>query len=130
MTPIEHAIMTRVEMNEANDCSVLALAMACRIDYHLSHVALKMAGRKNRQGVFPEHIKKATENLGFTLGPVIRPKQANGSKYTPRTIAEQFPAGRYLAYSRSHVFALVDGEVRDWHKGRRYHIIKVQEIKE
>ena len=109
---------------------MLAVALACRIDYHLSHVALKMAGRKNRQGVFPEHIKKATEHLGFTLGPVIRPKQANGSKYTPRTIGQQFPAGRYLAFSRGHVFALVDGEVRDWHKGRRYHIIKVQEIKE
>jgi hypothetical protein len=71
MTPLEHAIMTRMEMNETNDCSVLALAMACRIDYHLSHVALKMAGRKNRQGVFPEHIKKATENLGFSLGPRV-----------------------------------------------------------
>ena len=130
MTPLEHAIMTRIEMNETNDCSVLAVALTCRIDYHLSHVALKMAGRKNRHGVFPEHIKKATQHLGFTLGPVIRPKQANGSKYTPRTIGQQFPAGRYLAFSRSHVFALIYGEAQDWHKGRRYHIIKVQEIKE
>jgi hypothetical protein len=24
MTPIEHAIMSRMEMNETNDCSVLA----------------------------------------------------------------------------------------------------------
>lgn len=130
MTPIEDALCARVAMNEANDCSVLALSMSCRTTYEAAHTALKIAGRRDRRGVYPEHIKHATKTLGFTLGPVIRPKQANGSKYTPRTIAEQFPAGRYLAYSRGHVFALVDGEVRDWHKGRKYHIIKVQEVKE
>jgi hypothetical protein len=53
MTPIEHAIMTRMEMNETNDCSVLALAMACRIDYHLSHVALKDGRQEEQAGGLP-----------------------------------------------------------------------------
>ena len=130
MTPLEHCLLTRVEMHEANDCSVLALAMGCHVDYHVAHVALRTAGRRDRHGVFPEHIRKATRTLGHTFGPMLRPKQANGSKYTPKTLAKAYPKGRYLAFSRDHVFALIDGKVQDWHEGRRYHIIKVHQLKE
>jgi hypothetical protein len=130
MTPLEHCMLTRVQMHEANDCSVLALAMGCRVDYQVAHVALRTAGRRDRQGVWPEHIRKATRTLGHTLGPIIRPKQANGSKYTPKTLAKAYPKGKYLAFSRGHVFALTDGKIYDWHEGRRYHIIKVHQLKE
>ena len=66
----------------------------------------------------------------LTFGPMLRPKQANGSKYTPKTLAKAYPKGRFLAFSRDHVFALIDGKVQDWHEGRRYHIINVHQLKE
>jgi len=130
MTRLEDALIARSVMKEANDCSVLALAMSCLTTYHSAHTALKIAGRRDRHGVFPEHIRHATRTLGHTFGPMLRPKQSNGSKYTPKTLAKAYPKGRYLAFSRDHVFALIDGKVQDWHEGRRYHIINVYQLKE
>ena len=128
MTPLEYCAYKSAELGEHNDCSVRAVTLACSVPYETARAALRVAGRQPRQGALDHHIKKAVRALGHTTGKYIRPKQANGSKYTPKTITKAYPQGRYLVYTRDHVFALVNGKVLDWTEGRRHHIIAVQEV--
>lgn len=130
MTPLEHCILRRLDYNEHGDCSVIAVALTCRVDYDLAHVAMRAAGRKPRRGAFHEQIRKAVKSLGKEPQKYLIIRKPNGSKYTPKTIGKAYPQGRYLVYTRGHVFALVNGEVQDWTAGKKNHILGIQRVKE
>jgi len=48
---------------------------------------------------------------------------------TPVTAARYLPKkGKFLCFTRDHVFAVVDGSVVDWTEGRRHRITYVTEV--
>lgn len=117
-------------MGEHGDCSVRAVALTTNVPYETAHIALRVAGRRNRRGAFENQIIKATRSLGYTVDPKVIPKQSNGSLYTAKTIGRVYPTGNYLVYTRGHVFALVNGSVLDWTEGKKHRVLGLQRVKE
>ena len=54
-------------VGEANDCSVIALAIVCNTDYECARSALTDAGREVGQGADLWQIHKAANILGFKI---------------------------------------------------------------
>ena len=93
-------------MGEHGDCSVRAVALTTNVPYETAHVALRVAGRRNRRGAFENQIVKATRSLGYTVDPKVIPKQSNGSLYTAKTIGRvvmviQHPRSKSTQYKLS-----------------------------
>lgn len=126
--PLDRCLLASANMNEHNDCGVRAAALVCNVPYETAHVALRVAGRQPRQGSFVPQITKAVKSLGCTVHKSQNPKQPNGSRYTAKTLPKAYPRGRFLVYTRDHVFAMIDGTVLDWAKGRRLHVVSIQEV--
>lgn len=125
---IDQVFRRSAELGEDNDCSVKAVALACDLPYDAAHAAFEDAGRRHGRGVNWPQISKALKGLKVNTQPISHLRQPNGSCYTPKTISRLLPFGRYLVYTRNHMFALVDGEVLDWTKGRKHRILGFQRV--
>jgi len=112
----------RKAQNETNDCSVMAIAIACRLSYKQAHETMARMGRRNRQGVSNMSILLAARSHGFELTPVKNLKQKSGSKFTPKTIGQKLKSGYYMVFVNRHVLGVVNGTVFDWSEGRQHHI--------
>ena len=129
-------------MGEANDCTVKALAVVCRVGYQMAHKALADQGRKPRKGCYPHQQIAAIEALGFKVAKSeggytsdyrrymsnAMPRQHNGSRYTASTIGKLCAKGYWLAWTKGHVLAVHNGKVIDWTEGRKHqiqHIVKI-----
>jgi hypothetical protein len=117
-------------MNEQNDCSVVAIAIACGVSYEVAHAALKKAGRIDRHGTYRWHSKAAIESLGFKVRAWnYQEKRAMISRYPgvhsklqsitthhmrrfPQAWADCHP--NLIVASSRHMLAIKDGVVRDW----------------
>jgi len=118
----------RAQINDRNDCSVVSIALACRVSYKEAHLECWEHGRKNRHGMLTPDILEVARDLGFHVIPVARMVQSNGSKYTPKTIGQKLKAGYYLVFCRGHVFTVINGAVHDWTQGREHHITSAYKI--
>lgn len=108
---------------EKNDCTVIAAAIAGRLDYSIVHAELKRMGRKDGQGVsMPTVMLPAMENLGLRIDRIVDCLQPNGKYYTPISVGKRFKKGYYICSVNGHVFALVNGKVMDWTEGHRHYI--------
>ena len=114
----------RKKMNETNDCSVMAIAIACRLTYEQAHRVMAEHGRRNGRGAHTFQILAAAKSLGFELTPV---KKVNKG-YTACTIGKKCKAGYYMAFVSGHVLGVVNGDVYDWTEGRRHRIKKVYKV--
>lgn len=114
--------------NETNDCSVVAVAVACRLDYKKAHTACAAMGRKNRGGMTQMNILITIRQLGFDLEGVTKLYQKNGSKFTPKTIGNKLKRGYYIAFVKGHVLPVVNGEVIDWTSGRNHRILNAYKV--
>ena len=107
-------------LNEDNDCSVKALAIAARVSYAMAHKACAKHGRKPKRGMYTQDIlETASHTLNCRVELKIDLRQRNGSRYTVKTIAPLLNKGHYLVFVRGHVLAVVDGKVEDWTANRR-----------
>lgn len=118
---------TSNKFGERNDCTVKAVAMACRVSYTEAHVACESLGRRRHKGMQNMHVLFVAKKLGFTLTPV-KLKRKNGSKFTQRTVGVKCKNGYYMAFVRGHVLPVINGEVYDWSKGRCFHVREVWKI--
>jgi len=112
----------RKSQNECNDCSVMAIAIACRLSYKKAHETMARFGRRNRCGVDNMSILLAAQSHGFTLTPVKNLKQKNGHGYTVKTIGDRLKGGYYMAFVSRHVLGVVNGDVFDWTDNRQHRI--------
>jgi hypothetical protein len=123
----------RSSFNEANDCTVIAVAIAGKVPYGMAHSLMKMEGRENR-GTSTVHatrtalrelgaedilldiekLKKKNKGVGLTAGNVTRVL----SKY--RT---------YIAFTTDHVLTIRKGIVEDHTAGGRHRLLEIFEIK-
>jgi len=116
-------------MNERNDCTVKALAMTGRVTYKVAHGVCADYGRPERRGMYlSQQVKTVFNSIGFDAIKIHRQAQKNGSKFTPKTVGSVCKAGYYLAFTRSHVLPVINGEVYDWTDGRKHHITSIWKI--
>jgi len=112
---------------ECNDCSVVALSVACDISYKIAHEALKKAGRKNRKGVYPPLLIKAAKFLGCSL---VEEKFPGKTLITIERDIKRYGGGRrYIIFATGHFVGFNGNEIVDWSKGRRIRINAVYRVK-
>jgi hypothetical protein len=113
-------------INEANDCTVRALANAAGLPYKLAHKIMARAGRENGKGLFFKQWHPVYTRLGFKLQAVYG--TTKGARYikqeiktvpalagiTLENLLPSLKTGRYIVKQRGHVFALVDGKILDY----------------
>jgi len=127
-------------MHENNDCSVVAIAAACDVEYSRAHAAMASEGRRPRRGAYNHDILNAVAALGFTATFVPSKKfiiQYPGVHSNLKGVTthhmERFSAvwddgNTYLLFTSRHVGAVVDGVNVDWTKGTAKRVLKVYKI--
>jgi hypothetical protein len=126
----------RRQLQERNDCAVIATAIAGRLPYKEVHEAYRLEGRRTRCGVYPQHIVGAAARLGLRLELVDNLKQPTGARYTGKTIGKRLKTGYWLVQMRGHIAACVHGEVEDWSADTRkgvlyaYRVVKPRQQRE
>lgn len=120
------------KMNEDNDCSVKAVAIAGRTTYNIAHALLKAAGRKDRKGCRVSLINSVLEEgLSTTLRdmPMEVLRKRRGGGLTSNNIHTVLNKQRtYIAYTRDHVLTIRNGKLEDWTDGRRFRVLRVLEV--
>lgn len=109
-------------MNESNDCTVIALAIATESSYQDAHKVLSILGRKPRHGMNSRTIKTMMQIGAKMLGRVVDNTPTYPTSTTMATVGERYPHGRWLVICRGHIAALVDGQVQDWTAGRKHRV--------
>jgi hypothetical protein len=100
--------------NETRDCTVRAVAIACEVPYAEAHAELKQRGRKDGRGFsFATSVKHDPVLCGQRLVSVYDWMEKNGKCICLCTAQKRFPRGRFIVRKSGHVFAMIDGEVRD-----------------
>ena len=138
-------------LNEAKDCGVMALSLVFDLPYEYAHEALAACGRKNRKGTHIFQLHQAIELVGGSLGRHefywkvgYGMDHLDGNEFdrgnnkftiyrkkglTPNNIIDYVdPNKRYIAYTKRHVFAIVDGKVLDHFAGRKFRIEELVEV--
>ena len=111
--------------NEANDCTVRALANAYGMPYKLAHKIMAKQGRQSKSGLHPAKTHEALTRMGFNLlGVYGTTKKARflarmlecqpKSGITLATLLTSIGLGRYVVTIRGHALAIVNGEVLDY----------------
>jgi hypothetical protein len=113
--------------NETNDCAVRALAVAACIAYADAHAIMARNGRRPRRGTPTDIITKAcrdaapgAESLTWSelYVPRVDSRYYSRGFRTVAAFARAYPVGHFVAWSRTHAFAIVDGVLHDWRATR------------
>ena len=103
-----------------NNCSVVSLAVACKVSYGKAFNVYKKLGRKTGKGTYKEIQMQAFRELGYKL------ERVHCKAKTVKTLPNHLPKqGQFIAYVRGHVLAIDDGIVKDWTDGCRHRIKEV-----
>lgn len=121
--------MVSEAMGETNDCGLIATSIVTRTGYKRVHETYSSLGRKKRCGVDTIQISKAINSLGFSEEREYM-KRKHGKRITVNKIGLYYPNGKYIAITRTHALALVDGKVQDWTEGRKHQVLFVMKIEE
>ena len=124
---------------EHNDCSVIAVSVACGITYQEAHKAMAEQGRKNNDGSNPTSILKAIRMQGFHTEsvepceiidryPGVHSGLRHITTHHPERFAKHWPSGTYVVFTRGHVAAIVDGVTVDWTHGRARRVKMIYKI--
>lgn len=103
-------IVSRVSLNETNDCAVLALSRATWTSYVAAHAALKRCGRKDQEGTPVGVTMRAAELLGWFCESRWLKDDATVA-YVLKQNRLRFH--RLLVILDSHIFAVVGGAPYD-----------------
>jgi len=136
-----HALkQTSASFKEKNDCSVIAIALVCGVEYEVAHDAMAEFNRKNGKGASTGAIIKAVEKLGFKAIP-HKPKDFINNYPTAHRVLKcvtthhperfhlQWHNGKnYLFFMTSHVAAVIDGKTCDWTEGRSKRVWSLYEV--
>jgi hypothetical protein len=108
---------------DSNHCTVVGLAVSCKVSYGKAFNIFKKLGRITGKGTHKGTQIMAFRELGYEL------KRVHCEAKTVTTLANHLPsAGQYVAYTRGHMLAVDDGVVKDWTDGRRHRVIAVFQV--
>jgi hypothetical protein len=94
----------RLALNEHNDCTVVAVMHCLGLTYPEAHARLAAVGRKPRKGV-------VFRNVAQKLGLEPRPEFSHRAY---KSILPELAQGRFIVRHAHHVFAIIDGQPKDW----------------
>lgn len=130
----------RSALNEANDCTVQALSIACGISYEEAHKRMADKGRRNGRGSTVYFMRQIARELGFaveTIDPKDFVAQYPASHQILKGVTSHHPerfnkvwkdGNTYLMTTRGHVLAVIDGVVHDWARGRALRVLDIYKI--
>lgn len=106
------------DMNEKNDCTVLAWSNCFDAPYQHAHIWMKRHGRLGRRGMTRKQVESALnacKKARIRIGPYTRT-----NKITLSAFCKAHPVGRYYVCVRGHALCVKNGIVHDWlHSPRR-----------
>lgn len=114
-------ITARRAMKADNDCSVVALSIALGCDYMTAYGMMLGVGRTNKRG---PQVKPFIQFLDFHFTRFPKPHMTV-ERYVNLCCSE----GSWLIWVRGHIFAVVDGKVRDWRNNDNCHVEMVWRVK-
>ena len=97
-------------LNEHNDCVVRAFSLAGNLPYTQVHAVLAKHGRKHR-GRTKYRVSTAARKELFPDDPFYSTVM---DVPTTARFVKAHPVGRYICFTRTHAFALIEGVVHDW----------------
>ena len=97
-------------IQDRNDCTVRALAIASGIPYAAAHALLKAHGRKQGKGVLTAVVIDAFKDH---LGDYVRTSPFMSERPTVASFLRDQPKGTFVVAVRGHVFAVIDGVQHD-----------------
>lgn len=114
-------------MGESNDCSVIALSLACSKTYKQAHAVMAGLGRAKGGPAKTVDILEAVGKLGCVATKINQREliEANYPKahHILKHVSTHHPArfnkfwkngNSYLLFVKGHVLAIVDGQTLDW----------------
>jgi hypothetical protein len=114
--PDSYAHIDRMDRQERNDCTVVALSLVLDIPYDEAYKRLGDLGRKVGRGC---KFSDIAPSLG--LVEIALPNHT-------RLLKEILPfisTGRYILLTSTHAFAVIDGMVKDTKSGMDRHIYNI-----
>lgn len=111
---------------EPNDCTVRAVAVACRVPYHKALAKATELGRRPNRRWCVTGMMALARSFGYELQPVSAP--AVKTMVTFGRWVQQKKGG-YIALVRGHVAGAYNGQVTDWAEERRFRIICLWQAK-
>jgi hypothetical protein len=144
--PLEYYRVKESELatKEKNDCTVVAVALVCKVSYEAAFAALKAEGRVDGHGASISKIGRAINKLGkhadmltetnlrvefISKYPGCHSTLKSATSHHPARFPKAWKNGRtYLAWSRYHAFAIIDGVTHDWSANRSLRIEGMFEI--
>jgi hypothetical protein len=115
------------ENGDKNFCVPLAMSIISGLDpVYVNDYLLRRSMRRKGRGVYRDNWYRACGDLGIVLKDVTAdfPKAR-----TIRTAQRYLPVNRrYVIVQRSHVTAMIEGEVRDWAEGRCKRVQEILEV--
>lgn len=112
----------RKALNETNDCAVIAVSIVCQKPYDDVHKVFMQVGRKCRRGVSRDMIFRAIKIVTGAEPEYKFAYHEFGKRVTVSKVGNFLNRGRYVAITRNHCLAVVDGNVQDWTDGRRHQV--------
>lgn len=127
-----------VRMNEINDCSVKALALALNIPYEMAHADLAAHGRKPRSGTYSDQVLNVLRDWGVNMSMAFWPRNRLSwdsllseynvtnvirERWTTFTIGSMMrdhpitARGTWIVFVNKHVLTVRNGEILDWTGG-------------
>jgi len=128
-------------LGDANNCAVIAVAVATGESYDKVHAMMLEEGRKLRRGTRMTITEKVLERLGFLL--LSLPRKNFIDRYPAphrnvlRSITTHHPArfnkvwadgNTYLFSTGGHILCVKNGVNHDWTKGRAKRVRVVYEV--
>ena len=146
------------KMDEDNDCTVKAIALAAGVSYEASHKACALQGRKKGHGIPYFSILRALEDVGGKVSIQLRQHEhrvggvdnlyvntcKNKSLDTISRLAKKVGAKRltfnklpevvkidrnYIVMNHGHAAAVVGGKIIDWSAGSKMLVTELIELK-
>lgn len=95
---------------EKNDCAVVAFSLALGISYKDAYKKLDAAGRQKNSGFY---INEFMEHCGFLGYNTKTIKFKKGRRLTQNEFAITYNKGKWIAYTKGHVIAVINGVIFD-----------------
>lgn len=138
---IYHEVKERgQEAGECKDCSVVAVAIACGVDYEVAREALAAEGRQERTGVYTGQILRAVKRLGKDCKevastdfiyqyPGVHSKLKSVTTHHPDRFKKVWENGKtYLLMTSRHVLTVQNGVNHDWTRGSSKRVQEIYEV--
>lgn len=132
------AYLGREKIKDRNDCTVISVAIACRVDYETAHKVMARCGRKPGHGAGREVYLKAVSMLGRWAYHVVDKYEAKEDReFTSRTVRtlerelyKKARGRRFMIRVYGHLLAFNGVNICDWTKGRHHHVKEIWEVQD